>query len=445
MQPWSIDIRLFRQSCSKAIVPFPHRAFGGIRALARAAGRSMLARIVIVGAGPTGTALSYLLARRGIEVVLLERETDFDPLFRGEGMMPCGIDALAQMGLRQHLEWLPSRRLDRWEFYFDGVPFLVQPEPDRERPNCVRIMSQPHLLRALVEEAQRFAAFRFESGTTVRDFSEADGGVVVRADTRAGPREFAADLLIGADGRSSVVRKRASIPLEPQPLGYDVVWWSLPLPSWLRDESVFYAFASSRTPEAAGAYPSWDGRLRLGWLIPKGTYRSRRTQPPETWLDAVADLMTPDLGEHIRRHREEPSSPLLFDVQMARCSSWSAPGVLLLGDAAHPMSPIRAQGINMGLRDALVAANQLVPAIQAGGGRTPLEAATRRIAEERIPEIARSQELQVSRGKTPPPLRSPAVRRFVLPVLGRLGLTRRIWLHGERPLRYGAVPVRLTV
>src|SRR5439155_18188522 len=129
-------IRLFYQSCSKPIVPSPHRAFGGIRALARAAGRSMLARIVVVGAGPTGTALSYLLARRGIDVVLLERETDFDRLFRGEGMMPCGIDALAQMGLRQHLEWLPSRRLDRWEFYFDGVPFLVQPEPDRERPNC---------------------------------------------------------------------------------------------------------------------------------------------------------------------------------------------------------------------------------------------------------------------------------------------------------------------
>jgi len=269
--------------------------------------------------------------------------------------------------------------------------------------------------------------------------------VVVRADTRAGPREFGADLLIGADGRSSVVRKRASIPLEPQPLGYDVVWWSLPLPSWLRAEAVFYAFASSSTTEAAGAYPSWDGRLRLGWLIPKGTYRSRRTQPPETWLDAVADLMTPDLGEHIRRHREEPSSPLLFDVQMARCSSWSAPGVLLLGDAAHPMSPIRAQGINMGLRDALVAANHLVPAIQAGGGRTRLEAATRRIEEERMPEIARSQELQVASSKPPPPLRSPAVRRFVLPVLGRLGLTRRIWLHGERPLRYGAVPVRLTV
>ncbi|TMA47731.1 MAG: hypothetical protein E6J76_15335, partial [Deltaproteobacteria bacterium] len=395
-------IRLFYQSCSKPIVPSPHRAFGGIRALARAAGRSMLARIVVVGAGPTGTALSYLLARRGIEVVLLERETDFDRLFRGEGMMPCGIDALAQMGLRQHLEWLPSRRLDRWEFYFDGVPFLVQPEPDRERPNCVRIMSQPHLLRALVEEAQRFPSFRFEPGTTVRDFSpQADGGVVVRADTRAGPREFGADLLIGADGRSSVVRKRASIPLEPQPLGYDVVWWSLPLPSWLRDASVFYAFASSRTTEAAGAYPSWDGRLRLGWLIPKGTYRSRRTQPPDGGA-AARRCGPPDVADP---HAGDQHGP-------ARCAG-------------------RRESSRTG-----------------DPGRRPWNGPRSSHPADRGGTDAGDRALAGAPGfqqQAVGALRSPLFRRFVLPVLGRLGLTRRIWLHGERPLRYGAVPVRLTV
>ena len=115
-------------------------------------------RILIVGAGPTGASLALLLARRGIDVVLIERESNLHRIFRGEGMMPGGIEALAQMGLREKIEQLPHCKLDRWEYYLGQKLLARFPEPDRNSPNAIRVLSQPHLLEMMVAEARTLSS-----------------------------------------------------------------------------------------------------------------------------------------------------------------------------------------------------------------------------------------------------------------------------------------------
>ena len=194
-----------------------------------------IVHIVIVGAGPAGAALALLLARRGIRVTLIERERNFERVFRGEGLMPTGLDALHQMGLRDKLSTLPSRILEAWEVYLNKTLVMNIPEPWSELGDlALRIMSQPKLLELLIAEASLFEGFDFLPAATVRDLT-LDGGRVcgVRIATQAGETEIRADLVIGADGRSSVVRKRAELELTLLPESYDVLWFKVPLPETL--------------------------------------------------------------------------------------------------------------------------------------------------------------------------------------------------------------------
>jgi len=164
---------------------------------------------VIVGAGPAGASLAYLLARRGVGVTLLERQTDFAREFRGEGLMPSGVEALRAMGLGAALDALPQTHIQAVEI-FRGSRRLVRIEPRDLGAPGPRIVSQPALLEMLVAEAARFPSFRLERGVTVRDLvREAERVAGVRADTPAGSREVRGDLVIGTDGRASVLRARA--------------------------------------------------------------------------------------------------------------------------------------------------------------------------------------------------------------------------------------------
>jgi 2-polyprenyl-6-methoxyphenol hydroxylase-like FAD-dependent oxidoreductase len=156
------------------------------------------------------------------------------------------------------------------------------------------------------------------------------------------------------------------------------------------------------------------------------------------------------LREHLLAERDAIVGPSLLDVIVGRCPRWHAPGVLLLGDAAHPMSPIRAQGINMALRDAVVAANHLVPALSDGGS---LDAAAAAIQREREPEVARAQTLQYreARGqrwaRKQSWLMKPALA--LVPVMMRStaiqGFIQKSWLRQQKPLRMGSREVRLRV
>src|SRR5437899_6839158 len=187
-------------------------------------------QIVVVGAGPAGAALAYLLARRGIRVSLLERHTDFAREFRGEALMPSGVDAFAQMGLGGRLDGLPQTHVRRLEVY-RGARCLFRLTLADLGVDGPRMVSQPALLEMLVEEAGRFPSFRLERGTTVRDLVRDGERVIgVRVECGSGSREIRGDLVVGADGRASVLRVRAGLHEERTPQRFDIVWCKVPLP-----------------------------------------------------------------------------------------------------------------------------------------------------------------------------------------------------------------------
>jgi 2-polyprenyl-6-methoxyphenol hydroxylase-like FAD-dependent oxidoreductase len=401
-----------------------------------------MAEVVIAGAGPAGAALAYLLARRGVAVTLVERHTDFAREFRGEGLMPSGVDAFVQMGLGPQLDAVPHRQMTAIEAY-RGARRLFRFTTADAGIQGPRLVSQPALLEMLVAEASRFPSFRLERGTTVRDLV-LDGERVagVRVESTAGASERRGDLVIGTDGRASVLRVRAGLHEERAPQAFDLVWCKIPLPDFQRDGT---ARAYLGRGHAALAFPSYDGRLQVGWIIEKGSFGELRRRGLEGWLDAMEAHVAPDFAAHLRAHRGDVTHPFLLDVVCDRLLRWTRPGLLLLGDAAHPMSPVGAQGINIALRDALVAANHLVPALTAGASPDALDAAARRVQEERLPEVTAIQNLQ----QGPPQALfgdtwvSRLALDWILPVLVRTGLAQRLFAAGFRRFAYGVTAVRL--
>jgi 2-polyprenyl-6-methoxyphenol hydroxylase-like FAD-dependent oxidoreductase len=391
---------------------------------------------VIVGAGPTGAALALLLARRGLTVTLVEREAGFGRVFRGEGLMPSGVAALRQLPLDGAADGVPCRIVDEVAYYVDGEPLMTFPEPDRHTPDAIRVLSQEHLLRALVDRARQSPRFTFLEGFAVRRVERTDHGWRVVSDDRA----LEADLVVAADGRASIVRERAGLTLdrarERDPHNHDALWCSLPLPPWLEQRTVFYAFLARHS--VGTMYPTATGELRLGWLFGKADAALRERHP----LEEVARLAPPEIAAWLGTVRGEATEPAFFRVMLGVAQKWSLPGLLLLGDAAHPMNAIRAQGINLGLRDAIVAANHLAEPLLRGEGGALL-AACEAIEAERRPEIEAAQRLQLEIAAVPAPLFSPWVRRWVMPPLVRLGIPARLQTRKERVLRYGLGQVTL--
>ena len=159
-------------------------------------------KALVVGAGLAGTTTALLLARCGLDVALVERELSFERVFRDEGLMPSGIDALIEMGLGEMLESIPGRRVESWNIWIDGEEVFIIPEPVEELgERATRVVSQPAFLEKVIEEASRYPSFSFERGARVRDLICDAGGRVVGAalETKNGSRKAWADLVVGCD------------------------------------------------------------------------------------------------------------------------------------------------------------------------------------------------------------------------------------------------------
>jgi len=399
-------------------------------------------RALIVGAGPTGTALSFLLARRGIEVVLLEREDGLDRVFRGEALMPSGVDAITQMGLSEAFDRLPQRRVECMEFFVEGARIIRADWPEVTGRNAACLVSQPALLEMLVESARQHHTFELRLGTTVRDRRVTVDGIELDLQSRSGSETVTGDVVVGADGRGSLIRARANLPVERLPFPFDVAWFSVPIPPSQRDDPRFQAF--SRGDRGVALYPSWDDRLRVGLTVPHHDVSLLSGASKQRLLVEFTRVVGEPYASFFWDHADEITDPVLLKILFGRCRQWSAPRTLLLGDAAHPMSPVRAQGINLALRDAIVAANHLVPALHSDAPDA-FDRAARQIQQAREPEIIASQRYQVLAAQPPPPARWAVFRTTVLPILHRLGMVKRVFLKAEVPMRHGTVPMRLSV
>ncbi len=351
-----------------------------------------MSHVVIVGAGPAGASLGYLLSRRGIEVTLVERRRDFSREFRGEVLMPTGVAALKQMGLAKQLAGLPSHTQEQVSVYLNRRRVFGETLNATSSDTLQFLaVSQTALLEMLVEEAEQSDSFKLIRGGSVNELSREDGRVTgVRIRTDEGEQNLKADLVIGADGRNSVVRRQAGIAVEHVSPPMDIVWCKLPCPT---DWHGVRAYAGSG--HLLIAYHTWDDTLQLGWVILKGTFGDLRSRGIEQWVEEMAGQVSSDFAEHLRKHSESVQKPFLLDVVSDCVSCWSAPSVLLIGDAAHTMSPVGGQGINIALRDAIVSANHLVPILsQATVDADVLGAALTTIEAERMPEVRHIQTLQ---------------------------------------------------
>ncbi len=352
-----------------------------------------MASVLIVGAGPAGAALAFLLARRGIEVTLLERHSDFEREFRGEVLMPSAIEGLHQMGLAEAFAAVPQVCLRRLQLYLFGRSILDANIAQADLEIAPAWVSQPHLLEMLVERAAEFPSFRLERGVSARDVLRQGERIVgVRVKNGDAERELRADLLVGADGRASVVRKRSGVEVLRDGVVMDIVWCKLPLPEFMARDPHLRAYLGHG--HLLVAAPTPDERLQLGWVIRKGTFGELRSRGMDEWMEELADHVSPDLAEHLRWHRDDTLRPFLLDTTADCVKTWRPSGALLLGDAAHTMSPVGGQGLNIALRDALVAANELVPVLGQGADLESLDAACARIESERMPEVRTIQSMQ---------------------------------------------------
>ena len=412
--------------------------------------------MVVVGAGPAGSALALQLARAGVAVELVESRNGHEQLSRGDGLMPSGLEALDQLGLGEALAALPQRPLRSWEFWLEQRPLFAVAEPIGGGRPCT-LISTAALLQALLQEAQRHPSFHWHQGCGVDQLRFAPGrpDPAHAADEPAAERVVGvvlddgsvleADLVVACDGRGSLLRRRAGLERQEDATAVEALWFELEgeaaaaLAPWLNGRFLTLVGQGGSLALFATAH----GGLRLGWLAggaAEGAAGGTALPWPERW----ARISPPELA---RLWRNLPDSaiptPQRLVIRPALAEVWHRPGLLLLGDAAHPMSPLRAQGLNMALRDAVVAAELLVPLLKPCAGGEPtlgqLDHTLAEVARLRLPELRRIQAHQRQElGRARLLLERPWLRRLLAATADWSGpLLRRRWQAGQPTLRNG--------
>ena len=323
--------------------------------------KSMSVRCCIAGGGPAGMMLGLLLARAGVDVVVLEKHADFLRDFRGDTIHPSTLEVVYELGLLERLLTLPHQKVSRINGQFGDLALTVA-DFSSLSTHCryVAFMPQWDFLNFLAEEAARYSTFQLRRQADVTDLiEESDSVVGLRANTPDGPFEVRTDLVVGADGRHSVVRAKAGLSIEEFGAPMDVLWFRLSRrPSDPGDP--IGRFDAGRIFIMLNRSDYWQ----CGFVIPKGSRDQLQGRGLPAFRDAVAQLapfMTDRVGE---LHDWEPIK--LLTVQVDRLRRWYRPGLLCIGDAAHAMSPVGGVGINLAIQDAVATANLLTASLRAG-------------------------------------------------------------------------------
>src|SRR5581483_7166424 len=318
---------------------------------------------IIVGAGPAGMMLAYLLARNGIDVTLLEMHGDFDRDFRGDTVHPSILQVLDELGLAEDVLQLPHTEISDFTIQTArGAVKIADLHHLKTKFPFIAFMPQARFLEFLANAAKKFPTFHLVMGAQVIGVIEENGVVCgVRYRSADGEHELRGILTVGADGRFSEVRKLSGLASTAikmsQPM--DVLWLRVPRhPNETR--GLLGRIGNGHVLIELERGAQWQ----IAFVIPKGTFAQLRAQGIEA-LRRELVATAPELQDRVNTLTDWKQVSLLT-VQADRLTRWYKPGLLLIGDAAHVMSPAGGNGINYAVMDAVAAANLLTAPLKAG-------------------------------------------------------------------------------
>ena len=330
----------------------------------------------VVGGGPAGMMLGYLLARAGVAVTVLEKHKDFNRDFRGDTVHPSTLEIMYELGILDDFLKVPHQRITRagglyGDFSFTAADFASL----RTHCNYVALMPQWDFLDFLAGKAKQLPSFTLRMQNEATDLLGEGGRVQgVVAKTPEGTAEIRTDLVIGCDGRHSLTRKAAGFEVQEFGVPIDVLW--------------FRINATHTTPEHLLGNLNYGKALILiprgdyyqtALIIRKGSFDQIRQEGLEAFRQQLR-LMAPFLGEQVEQLQDWEQVKLL-SVQINRLRQWHRPGLLCIGDAAHAMSPAGGVGINLAIQDAVAAANILAGPLREG-----------RVTDELLDSVQRRRE-----------------------------------------------------
>jgi 2-polyprenyl-6-methoxyphenol hydroxylase-like FAD-dependent oxidoreductase len=340
------------------------------------ASETIATRCCIVGGGPAGMMCGFLLARAGIDVLVLEKHSDFLRDFRGDTVHPSTLELMYELGVLEDFLRRPHQELAQIGAQVDDFTVTVA-DFSHLPTHCkfVGLMPQWDFLNFIEEKAKAYPAFHLRMETEVTDLLIENGKVIgIRATSPRGALEVRADLTVGADGRRSIVREKAGLDVLDLGAPIDVLWMRV-----------------SRQP---GDPNQTLGRFRAGkilvtldrgeywqcaYVIPKGGLDAIRQKGLPSFKDEIASV-APFLRERLSELKDWNDIKLL-SVAVDRLRQWSRTGLLCIGDSAHAMSPIGGVGINLAIQDAVAAANILAGPLAKGA-----------VTDERLSGVQRRRE-----------------------------------------------------
>jgi 2-polyprenyl-6-methoxyphenol hydroxylase-like FAD-dependent oxidoreductase len=342
----------------------------------------------IAGGGPAGMMLGFLLARAGVDVVVLEKHADFFRDFRGDTVHPSTLELMHELGLLDEFLKLPHQKIETLSAQI-GDERIPMADLRHLPTHCkfIAMMPQWDFLNFLARHGSRYKTFDLRMKAEAKDLIEENGRIVgLRADTPGGVLSIRADLVVGCDGRHSTVREKAGLKSDDYGAPMDVLWFRMTHKAGDATDAFGHIEAGKMLVMLdRGDY--WQ----CAYVIPKGGIEEVKARGLDAFRNSVLQ-MSPFLGDRVGELKSWDDIKLL-SVAVDRLRKWWRPGLLCIGDAAHAMSPIGGVGINMAVQDAVAAANRLASPLKAD---TVSDADLDAIEERRTLPVRFSQWLQLT-------------------------------------------------